>query len=366
MATAAVPARTQCLTRAHSRRNRAVSSSFASTCIPLSRAFRTAVRVDRVARERDAASRDGARTTGLCARSLKRIVRARASEGVIERGGPSEPTATTQPWFDRFLKLPSDGSEIWEAKWGMKVIIQVMVLWFCAFCVIGNAVFPYAAGVLGFDTSSFTQRGLATYSLCLDFTQMLMTWFVLRQSLRPFRPFGVNWFPVRWFEDRKYLRDVAVACVAFPFVVWLHGLSTTLLEHIGLIAFDETVTAAWEQSMKSNDIISKAFYMLLASFAAPVWEELIFRGFFFASLTAFTGAARAMLISSTLFACAHFSLEQFLPLTFLGCLMCVVFVRTRNLLAPVLVHSAWNAWVLAGDFLPPLDVVLRAVFAAAP
>jgi membrane protease YdiL (CAAX protease family) len=46
--------------------------------------------------------------------------------------------------------------------------------------------------------------------------------------------------------------------------------------------------------------------------------------------------------------------------------MCVVFVRTRNLLAPVLVHSAWNAWVLAGDFLPPLDVVLRAVFAAAP
>ena len=60
------------------------------------------------------------------------------------------------------------------------------------------------------------------------------------------------------------------------------------------------------------------------------------------------------------------SLEQFLPLTFLGCLMCVVFVRTRNLLAPVLVHSAWNAWVLAGDFLPPLDVVLRAVFAAAP
>ena len=150
MATAAVPARTQCLTRAHSRRNRAVSSSFASTCIPLSRTFRTAVRVDRVARERDAASRDGARTIGLCARSLKRIVRARASEGVIERGGPSEPTATTQPWFDRFLKLPSDGSEIWEAKWGMKVIIQVMVLWFCAFCVIGNAVFPYAAGAVSY------------------------------------------------------------------------------------------------------------------------------------------------------------------------------------------------------------------------
>ena len=94
-------------------------------------------------------------------------------------------------------------------------MIQVMLLWFCAFCVIGNAVFPYAAGVLGFDTLSFTERGLATYSLCLDFVQMFMTVFVLRQSLRPFRPLDLNWFPVKWLNDKKCVRDVAVACLRF-------------------------------------------------------------------------------------------------------------------------------------------------------
>lgn len=243
-------------------------------------------------------------------------------------------------------------------------MIQVMLLWFCAFCVIGNAVFPYAAGVLGFDTLSFTERGLATYSLCLDFVQMFMTVFVLRQSLRPFRPLDLNWFPVKWLNDKKCVRDVAVACLTFPFVVWLHGFSTTLLEGAGLLAYDDTVTTAWEQSMRSNDLVSKFFYVLLASFAAPVWEEAIFRGFLFASLSSFINARAAMLISSTLFAVAHFSLEQFLPLTFLGCLMCVVFARSRNLLAPALVHSAWNAWVLVGDLFPPLPVILSAVFTA--
>ena len=142
---------------------------------------------------------------------------------------------------------------------------------------------------------------------------MFMTVFVLRQSLRPFRPLDLNWFPVKWLNDKKCVRDVAVACLTFPFVVWLHGFSTTLLEGAGLLAYDDTVTTAWEQSMRSNDLVSKFFYVLLASFAAPVWEEAIFRGFLFASLSSFINARAAMLISSTLFAVAHFSLEQFLP-----------------------------------------------------
>ena len=111
---------------------------------------------------------------------------------------------------------------------------------------------------------------------------MFMTVFVLRQSLRPFRPLDLNWFPVKWLNDKKCVRDVAVACLTFPFVVWLHGFSTTLLEGAGLLAYDDTVTTAWEQSMRSNDLVSKFFYVLLASFAAPVWEEAIFRGFLFA------------------------------------------------------------------------------------
>jgi len=286
-------------------------------------------------------------------RKWREAVCTNSNEGILEGGndaGKDVTTTASESWFDRFLKLPEDGSKIWKAPWGKTVMIQVMVMWFVAFCTVGNAVFPYAAGVFGFDTSTFTQRGLAFYSLCLDFAQMLTTVFILRQSLRPFQPLAENWFSVKWPKDRKWLKDVALACLAFPVVVWLHGASTSILEHFGILIFDENVSSAWEQSMKSNDVVSKVFYMLLASFAAPVWEEVIFRGFFFASLTSFMGTKRSMMISSTLFAFAHFSMEQFLPLTLLGCLMCVVFVRTRTLIAPILLHALWNAWVLASEF----------------
>lgn len=299
----------------------------------------------------------------FASRTLRTRAVASGGYGEVE-SEPSEPSTSGTTWFERFLKLPSDGSAIWDAPWGLKTTVSVMVVWFCLFFIVGNAVFPFVAGALGFDSTNFTQRGLAVYSFCLDIAQMFMTGFVLRQSLRAFTPLGASWFPVRWFEDKKHVRDVLLACAAFPIVVWLHGISVTALETTGLLVFDDAITTGWEQSMRSDDLLSKAFYVLLASVAAPVWEELIFRGFFFSALSAVISVKRAMIVSSVVFAVAHLSLEQFLPLTFLGCLHCVVFVRTRNLLAPALVHSAWNASVLAGDFLPPLTDVLRAVFSA--
>ena len=310
----------------------------------------------REAQDRSSMSLEPSTTEMLSISRTRKCIKMRTNDlGVgsceVQNDGEEEAVDETTV-ISKFLRLPRDGKKIWIAPWGVTVMVQVMVLWFVGFCTVGNAVFPYFAGVLGFDTSRFTQRGLATYSLCLDFTQMLLTVFVLRQSLRQYQPLPVNWFPVKWFDDKKWLRDVAVACLAFPFVVWLHGFSTNLLEHLDLVVFDDAVSSAWEQSMRSNDLISKGFYLLLASFAAPVWEELIFRGFFFPSLTTFTGLKRSMLISSTMFAMAHFSLEQFLPLTFLGVLMCIVYVRTRNLLAPILLHSCWNAFVLIGELLP--------------
>lgn len=36
---------------------------------------------------------------------------------------------------------------------------------------------------------------------------------------------------------------------------------------------------------------------------------------------------------------------QFLPLLVLGGLLGLLFVHTRNLLAPVLLHCVWNIWI---------------------
>ncbi|HBL13196.1 MAG TPA: CPBP family intramembrane metalloprotease domain-containing protein, partial [Cyanobacteria bacterium UBA11162] len=47
----------------------------------------------------------------------------------------------------------------------------------------------------------------------------------------------------------------------------------------------------------------------------------------------------------------HLSLSEVLPLTTLGIVLGVVYTRSRNLLAPMLVHSLWNSGTLLSLFI---------------
>ena len=75
-----------------------------------------------------------------------------------------------------------------------------------------------------------------------------------------------------------------------------------------------------------------------ALIAAPVCEEVIFRGFCYPVLKKYAGATSAMLITSVVFACAHGNLPSALPLCLLGMLLVFVYERTNSLWAPIAIH----------------------------
>ncbi|MEO1186650.1 MAG: CPBP family intramembrane glutamic endopeptidase, partial [Cyanobacteria bacterium J06636_27] len=50
--------------------------------------------------------------------------------------------------------------------------------------------------------------------------------------------------------------------------------------------------------------------------------------------------------SFILFAAVHLSLSEVLPLSVLGIVLGFVYSRSRNLLAPMLLHSLWNSGTL--------------------
>ena len=54
----------------------------------------------------------------------------------------------------------------------------------------------------------------------------------------------------------------------------------------------------------------------------------------------------AVLASSVIFASAHLAPKDFPQLLGLGLVLGFSYVRTRNLLTPLLVHSLWNTGVL--------------------
>jgi membrane protease YdiL (CAAX protease family) len=55
----------------------------------------------------------------------------------------------------------------------------------------------------------------------------------------------------------------------------------------------------------------------------------------------------AVLLSSVAFGAAHLSARDFPQLTALGIVMGFSYVRSRNLMTPILIHGTWNGVVLS-------------------
>jgi len=81
----------------------------------------------------------------------------------------------------------------------------------------------------------------------------------------------------------------------------------------------------------------------MACAAAPVVEELLFRGYIFATLKSFTSPVFAMVISSALFAAAHANLGALIPLWGLAILLVVSYEATKCLWVPIGIHAFFNA-----------------------
>lgn len=219
-----------------------------------------------------------------------------------------------------------------------------MFLWFAAFWLVGSWGVPAAAHALGFNRASFTYRGQAVYSLVTDLAEMLVGLGILMRCLARFRPrVAAGWF---WFFPFKWslgfwILDTAVGCLLFPIVNMLSQINTELLPLPGSFPGGSPI----EQSLSAKDPIANLLYVVVVSVCAPIWEEIIFRGFLLASLTRYMPMWGSVSVSALVFALAHFSLQRLLPLSFLGIVMGVIFVRSRNLLACMVLHSMWNAFV---------------------
>ncbi len=77
--------------------------------------------------------------------------------------------------------------------------------------------------------------------------------------------------------------------------------------------------------------------------AAPVAEELFFRGFVLGGLVAVLGGLPASVVSSALFAVMHFSVGTFIPIFAAGMLLAWLYLRTRSIWPPIAAHSTQNA-----------------------
>lgn len=228
----------------------------------------------------------------------------------------------------------------WTVPWGGGTIFQVMVLWWVAFWLCGSWLLPGVMQALRFDAAALSVREQAFYSLVTDVTELLVSLAVLRRCLRQFAPLPPGWFPATW-RGLWFVEPLA-ACALFPVVHHLSRLNLRVVAPVDVVAAGARI----EQSLMARDPWALLLYVLVVSVCAPIWEEVVFRGFLLPSLTRYLPVWLAVAASALAFAAVHVSPQRLLPLTFLGLILGTVFVRSRNLLASMLVHSLWNCWVL--------------------
>jgi membrane protease YdiL (CAAX protease family) len=94
-------------------------------------------------------------------------------------------------------------------------------------------------------------------------------------------------------------------------------------------------------------------FVLVAVIMAPLFEEIVFRGFVFRGLANSWGWVWGALASSALFGLAHLQLDVFLPLAVLGFALAWAYRQTGSLWSCIAMHGLFNliaviAWAVTG------------------
>ncbi len=108
-----------------------------------------------------------------------------------------------------------------------------------------------------------------------------------------------------------------------------------------------------EQQDIINNVLSEdslgvlAFMIFFGVLAAPIVEELIFRGFLQSAVRITCDKLQTVLTSGFVFALIHWNSHVFLQIFILGLLLAYLFEKTGSLVAPITVHICHNTITLA-------------------
>lgn len=138
-----------------------------------------------------------------------------------------------------------------------------------------------------------------------------------------------------------------------------------LLLAFGFNAFYSVVTQTMDRPIEPTPILDYfgggltgfAVALTVASGIVPFVEEAFFRGFLFPSLARRFGLIIGIVISSALFGAAHLSGQTFLPLSFFGVVLALLYSATGSIYPGIMLHSVNNSIALLGAYMMEMGLL---------
>lgn len=232
----------------------------------------------------------------------------------------------------------------WTVPWDGEIIWQVLIF---GFFMVGQIALPILLAVLqrstGLNPAGFGEQGKALFIL---FNYVLLAaggLGVLYWSIKSYLPLPEDWFHIS-LKGNWFWWGLGGYFAALPLVVMVSLVNQKIWQGRG--GSNPILPIALE----GKNSFALAIFFVTAAIAAPFFEEILFRGFLLPSLTRYFPVWGAIILSSFLFAVAHLSLSEVLPLMTLGMVLGFVYSRSRNLLSSMLLHSLWNSGTLLSLF----------------
>ncbi|MCL2755629.1 MAG: CPBP family intramembrane metalloprotease [Firmicutes bacterium] len=125
---------------------------------------------------------------------------------------------------------------------------------------------------------------------------------------------------------------------------------TFILAHEGSIKLFELMGYNPPDPFEINNLGHLAVLIIIFAVFPAIWEELVFRGLIMGGLLKY-GKATAVLISSLLFSLMHLSPAQTFYQFFFGAICAIIYLRTKNLTVPIILHFVNNALILTYTYI---------------
>ncbi len=130
-----------------------------------------------------------------------------------------------------------------------------------------------------------------------------------------------------------------------PFVLLTSLIMNTLIDN------QSGSNPLLEIVLNNNNYLSFTLLFVTTTILAPLFEEIIFRGILLPTLSRNFGIISGILVSAFIFALAHLSLGEMLPLLVLGIGLGITRIASGSLLSSVIMHSLWNGMTFLNLFL---------------
>lgn len=209
---------------------------------------------------------------------------------------------------------------------------------------------PYLLGLLMADpsakpTAEAKSDHIGAASVLAQIVLVLGEAVMILIYLRYVRGYDVSeLFGVRNLRFGKVL-GTALGAIAptFLVVVLVNMGASELLKGIWPDASPQAIVQAFETT---GSVPVRLLMVFAAVVAAPLTEELLFRGLVYGVCKRYTDGWFAAIASSLLFATVHLHVGSFLPLFSLALILVAVYELTGCLLVPMLIHAMFNGFML--------------------